>query len=164
MLDINLPLIIAQIVTFLLALCALWLVAYKPIIGIFNQRAEKIKQDLDAAEAARVKMESARDQYTKEMTELAEKTRQIMQQAARDGQQARDTILQEARQQGQAILNQAEERIAIEREKAIKELRVEVVSLAIQVAEKVIRQAVNPELNQRLINETLDQLEKKHAG
>lgn len=164
MLDINLKLILAQIVTFLVGLFLLWLVAYKPILGVFRRRADKIKQDLDAAEAARAKMESARAQYEKEMADLAEKSRQIVQQAAREGQQARDAILQEARGQAQVLLRQAEERMAVEKEKVLKELRGEVVTLAIQVAEKVIRETLTPEMNRHLIDEALDQMEEKHAG
>ena len=164
MLDINLPLIIAQAITFLVGLLLLWLVAYKPILGIFRQRADKIKQDLDAAETARLKMESAKSQYEKELAALTEKGRAIIQQSARDGQQARETILQEARVQSQAILRQAGERIALEKAKVLKELRQEVVALAIQVAEKVLREAVTPGLDQRLINQTLEQLEKKGEG
>ncbi len=161
MLDINLKLIIAQVITFMVGLFLLWLVAYKPIMGIFRKRADKIKQDLDAAEAARVKMETAKTQYDKEMAALTEKAQQIVQQAARDGQQARETILRDTRTQSQDILRQAEDRIAIEKEKALKELRQEVVTLSMQVAEKVIQEAMSPELNQRLVNQALDQLERK---
>ena len=161
MLDINIHLIIAQIITFLVGLFLPWLIAYKPIMGVFRQRADKIKQDLGAAEAARLKMEAAKAQYDTDMAALTEKARQIVQQAACDGQQAREAILQEARAQSQALLRQAEERIAIEKAKALKELRQEVVALTMQVAEKVIGQAMNAELQQRFINQALDQMERK---
>ncbi|MBU4200954.1 MAG: F0F1 ATP synthase subunit B [Verrucomicrobia bacterium] len=161
MLDINFHLIIAQVITFLVGLFLLWLVAYKPIMGVFRKRADKIKEDLDAAESARVKMEASKAQYDSELAVLTEKGRQIVQQAARDGQQAREAILQDARAQSQDILRQAEERITVEKEKAIKELRQEVITLSMQIAEKVIQEAMNPDLNRRLANQTLDQLERK---
>jgi F0F1-type ATP synthase membrane subunit b/b' len=78
MLDINIPLIIAQLITFLAGLFLLWLVAYKPIMGVFRQRADKIKQDLDAAETTRLKMEAERDRYTAELAKLTEQGRQIV--------------------------------------------------------------------------------------
>jgi len=161
MLDINLPLIIAQVITFLVGLFLLWLVAYKPIMSVFRKRADKIKEDLDAAESARVNMEASKAQYDSELAVLTEKGRQIVQQAVRDGQQARDVILRDTRVQSQNILHQAEERIAIEKQKAIKELRQEVITLSIQIAEKVIQEAINPDLSRRLANQTLDQLERK---
>lgn len=161
MLDINLHLIIAQVITFLVGLFLLWLVAYKPILGVFRQRAAKIKEDLDAAESARVKMEESKARYDNELAALADQGRQIVQQAARDGQQAREDILRDARAQSQDILRQAEERIAIEKEKAVKALRQEVITLSLQIAEKLIQEAMNSETNQRLANQTLDQLERK---
>ena len=161
MLDINLPLIIAQVITFLVGLFLLWLVAYKPIMSVFRKRADKIKEDLDAAESARVNMEASKARYDSELAVLTEKGRQIVQQAVRDGQQARDVILRDTRVQSQNILHQAEERIAIEKQKAIKELRQEVITLSIQIAEKVIQEAINPDLSRRLVNQTLDQLERK---
>ena len=63
--------------------------------------------------------------------------------------------------QSQELLRQAEERIAIEKAKAFKELRQEVVNLSVGIAEKTIREALTPELNQRLVANALDQMEKK---
>ncbi len=164
MLDINLPLIVAQIVTFLVGLFLLWLVAYKPILGVFRQRADKIKQDLDAAEAARLKMEADGDRVARELENLADKSRELVQQAAREGQQAREAILQEARAQSQELVRQAEERIAIARENAVKELRGDVAALAVAIAEKVVRKSLTPELDQALIDQALDELERQHEG
>ncbi len=161
MLTVNIQLIIAQIVTFLVGLFLLWLVAYKPILGVFRRRADKIRQDLEAAAAARAEMEAIKSQYDKEMATLAEKAQQIVQQAAHAGQQARDDLLGQARNQGQELLRQAAERIAIEKAKALKELRQEVVALSLQIAEKAIGQAMTAELQQRLIDQTLDQMESK---
>ncbi|NLB60331.1 MAG: F0F1 ATP synthase subunit B [Lentisphaerae bacterium] len=163
MLELNLNLIIAQIITFLVGLFFLWLVAYKPMRELFRKRAAKIRQDLEAAEAARLKMEAAQAQYQKELETLTQKAQAIIQQATRDGQQVRENLLQEARQQGQHILQQAEERISIAKEKALKEMRQEVVKLSLQVAEKIIAQSMNDDLQQRLIDQALEQISERQG-
>jgi len=58
MLTINLPLIVAQIITFLIGLFLLWLIAYKPLTTMFQARIDKIHGDLKAADDARQDMQS----------------------------------------------------------------------------------------------------------
>jgi len=138
MLDINLYLIAGQIITFLAGLVILWRIAYKPITGIFKQRADKIKADLDAAEKARRDVEGMKLDYEAQMNRLAAEAQKMMNQAVKDAQSVRDEIVNGAKDQGQAILARATEQIGFEKEKAIRELRRQVLEVSLLVAEKAI--------------------------
>ena len=59
-LGINLPGLITQIVSFVILFFILSKVLYKPLVGMLDQRAEKIKSSLDAAEKAKEAEEEAR--------------------------------------------------------------------------------------------------------
>ena len=63
MLDINVYMIIGQVLTFLAGLAILWRIAYRPVVRIFKQRADKIGADLEAAEKARRDMEKIKADY-----------------------------------------------------------------------------------------------------
>lgn len=162
MLDINIYLIIGQIITFLIGLAVLWRVAYKPIAGIFKQRADKIKGDLDAAEKARQDMERIKSDYEAQMARLADETQKMMNKAVKDAQAIREEIVNGAKDQSQAILARAVEQIELEKQKAVKELRQQVLELSLFVAEKTIGEIINEDLQRRLVDQLFAQVEVKN--
>ena len=65
-----------------------------------------------------------------------------------------------AKEKALSIIAQAEKQILAEKEKAIIEIRGEVATLSIEIAEKLIRKNLSKEDNMELINDTLDQARK----
>ena len=57
-LGINLPLLLAQVINFLLLFGLLYLFAYKPILRMFDERSQRIKESMDETEA--IKEQAAR--------------------------------------------------------------------------------------------------------
>jgi len=161
MLNINIYLIIGQILTFLIGMAVLWRIAYKPITGIFKQRADKISGDLDAAEKARQDVERLKSDYEAQMARLADETQKMMSKAVKDAQSIRDEIVNGAKEQGQAILARAVEQIGFEKEKAIRDLRRQVLEVSLLVAEKAIGETINADLQERLVNQVFAQIEER---
>ena len=161
MLDINVYLIIGQIITFLIGLIALWFIAYKPITGIFKQRADKIGADLTAAEKARQDMERLKADYAAQMAKLADETQKMMNKAVKDAQSVRDEIVTSARGQSREIIDRAVEQIELEKQKAFKELRQQVLEISLLVAEKAIGETMNDDLQRRLVDQVFAKIEEK---
>jgi len=161
MLDINIYLIVGQIITFLIGLAVLWRVAYKPIAGIFKQRADKISGDLDAAEKARQDVERLKSDYEAQMARLADEAQKMMNKAVKDAQSVRDEIVNGARDQSQAILARAAEQIEFEKQKAVRELRRQVLEFSLLVTEKAIGETINAGLQERLVNQVFAQIEER---
>lgn len=161
MLDINIYLIIGQVITFLIGLAVLWRIAYKPITGIFKQRADKIGADLDAAEKARHDMERLKADYETQMARLADETQKMMNKAVKDAQSVRDEIVTSARTQGREIVDRAVEQIEFEKQKALKELRRQVLEVSLLVAEKAIGETMNDDLQRRLVDQVFAQIEEQ---
>jgi len=162
MLDINLYLIVGQVITFLIGLAVLWRIAYKPITGIFKQRADKISGDLDAAEKARRDVERIKSDYEAQMARLAEQAQKMMNQTVREAQSVRDEIVNGAKDQSQAILARATEQIEFEKQKAVRELRRQVLEISLLVAEKAIGETINEDLQRRLVDQLFSQVEVKN--
>jgi len=161
MLNIDLPLIAAQLVTFLIGLGLLWLIAYKPLTAMFQARMDKIRGDLKAAEDARQDMESRKKAYDAQMAELRAQTQDLLRQSAREGASMREEIVATARKQGEALIERAEAVIAQEKARAIKELRQEVLDLSMRVTEKVVGQMADPALQRRVVDKVFLELEAK---
>jgi F-type H+-transporting ATPase subunit b len=52
-LGISLPLLISQLVSFVILLLLLWRFAYKPVLKMLDERAKKIKESIESAETVK---------------------------------------------------------------------------------------------------------------
>ena len=131
-----------------------------PLLKVLSEREEKIRTSISQAEEAQKKLES----LTAEGETIIAKARSEVQTIIADGKttsdKLRNDIESKAKNKAQSIIDQAEKRISVEKEKAIVEIRGEVASLSIQIAEKLIRKNLSKEDNMELINESLDQARK----
>ena len=161
MLSLEIPIIIAQLITFLIGLALLWLIAYKPLTAMFQARIDKIRGDLKAAEDARLDMEAKKKAYDEQMAKLTDQTQELLRKATREGVALREEIVRAAREQSETIIKRAEEVIAHEKDKALKELRLEIVDLSLQVTEKVVGRLVDQALQRRVVDKVFAELEEK---
>jgi F-type H+-transporting ATPase subunit b len=152
---INLPVLIAQTVNFIVLLTLLKLFVYKPVLKMLDARRQRIEEGLGAAERGR---ESAVE-AERESAAALEAARREGQNIVQGAQQAAQRIQEEGRvaavQQQEAILERARAEIAQERDAAISELRREFADLTIAAAEKIIGQSLDRAAHQRLIEQSL---------
>ncbi len=156
-LGINLPGLLAQIIGFAILLGIMRAVAYKPILGMMDQRSQRIREGLEAAE----KMREQAAQADVTVQARLEEARQEGQGLIGSAQQIANRIQEEARQAAQteaeSLLARARNEIALERDEAIAQIRREFGDLTITAAEKVIGQSLDRKAHERLIEEVLAQ-------
>ena len=75
----------------------------------------------------------------------------------------KDETLNGAKDQTKSILSDAEKQIQIEKDKAIAEIKSEVVDLSLSVATKLIKKNISREDNQALIDDSLENVTKYEA-
>lgn len=156
-LGINVPGLVAQIVNFLLLLFLLSKFAYKPILNMLDQRAQRIKESLEAAERARQEAAQSQVNIQAQLDAALREGQALIEQAARSAEQLREEIHETARKEAEAIHARAKADFDLEREKAIQELRRQFADLTITAAEKVINESLDRTKHQRLISEVLEQ-------
>jgi F-type H+-transporting ATPase subunit b len=154
-LGISLPALIAQIINFAILLGLLYLVAYKPILRILDERSRKIKESMEQAEAIKEQAAHAEAEVKKHLSTAAEEGKEIIARAVRAGEEARRQAQQEARQDAESIINRARAEIQRERDEAVAELRKEFADLAILAASKVIHRSLDKKAHRQLIDEVL---------
>jgi F-type H+-transporting ATPase subunit b len=134
-LGINLNLLIAQALNFLVLLVLLRFLLYKPMLKMFQERRQKIQESLEHAE--RVRAEAAITQ---------EEFEQKLEEARRQSQEALV----------RATLERARQEIELDRQRAAAELRREVADLAVMITGKVLGEAMDEQAHRRLISEFLE--------
>ena len=151
------------ILTFLVLLGVLAKFAWNPLLKMLKDRENLIRSSLDDAEKAQ--MELAR--LNSEVEDIINKARSEAQTILAEGKAAasklKDETLNGAKVQAKSILSDAERQIQIEKDKAIAEIKSEVVDLSLSVATKLIKKNISREDNQALIDDSLENVTKYEA-
>ena len=151
------------IITFLILLGLLSKFAWKPLLHALEKRENEIARSLKDAEKARKEL----DRLTSEGDEIIAKARSEAQAIVGEGKKAADQLkestLSKAKETAAANLSDAKEQIKMEKEKAIGEIKGEVVGLSLSIAEKLVKKNLNEEDNKSLINESLKNIKGYEA-
>jgi F-type H+-transporting ATPase subunit b len=160
MIEVKLPVLIFQIVTFLIFVGAMYWALHKPVARLLQQRADKIKADMEAAEAGRIESEKLRTQYEERLREIDARAQEALQKAVRDGDASRAKMLEDARQETRRMIEEANGQLKADREKALREMRRDIADLAVLVAERVAKKIVDAGTHQRLVEEFTQEVGK----
>ncbi len=156
-LGINLPILLAQIVNFLILLGLLYLIAYKPIMRMLDERSRKIKESMEQTEFIKEQAAQAEEEFERRIKAAAKEGQEVIARAAKTGEELRQKTQQQAKQEGEALINRARAEIQRERNEAIDELRKEVADLTILTAEKVIDRSLDKKAHRQLIDKVLEE-------
>lgn len=147
--------VIATLVIFLILMALLKKFAWGPLMGIMREREELIANEIDAAENARTEAAKLLDEQKALLKEAREEAQAIIENAKKQGEVQRDEIISLARQEATRLKDSAVREIETEKEKAILAVRDEVVSLSVLAASKVLGKEISEEENSALIKETI---------
>jgi F-type H+-transporting ATPase subunit b len=152
---INLPVLVAQTINFVVLLTLLKLFVYKPVLNMLDQRRARIEEGLNAAQRGQESAAEAEKTAQAELENARREGQNIVQNAQQVAQRLQEEGRAAAAQQTEAMLERARSEIALERDQAIAELRREFADLTIAAAEKIIGQSLDRSAHQRLIEQAL---------
>jgi F-type H+-transporting ATPase subunit b len=147
-------------VFFLILLFILGKFAWPSILSAVRARNESIRKSLDSAKKAREEMAQLQADNEKILAE-AKAERDEMIKEARD---VKDAIIAEAREKAaedaSKLLRNAKEAIKNEKLAAINEIKEQIATLSIDIAEKVLRQTLSAEKEQKkLVDKLIDDID-----
>ncbi|SVA46232.1 uncharacterized protein METZ01_LOCUS99086, partial [marine metagenome] len=146
------------ILTFLILFFVLSKFAWKPLLTLLESRENTIKSSLEDAEKAKQELERLNTESEAIISEARSEAQSIRVEAKSAAEKIKADIMAQAGEDAKKLRDETEKQIQVEKDKAISEVRQEVVGLAITVAEKVIRKNLSKEDNQDLIEDSLKNL------
>ncbi len=156
-LGINLSTLLAQIVNFAVLFGLLYLVAYKPVMRMLDERSKRTKESMEQVEYIKEQAVRAEEEVKRQIEAASGEGREVIARAVRTGEEVRQRAQQEARQEAETLVDRARGEIQRERDDAIDGLRAEFADLTILAAEKVIDQSLDKEAHRQLIDKALDE-------
>lgn len=154
-LGINLPTLIAQVINFTILLGLLYLVAYKPIMRMLDERSRKVKESMEQTELIKQQAERAEEEVKKQIKAAGREGQEMIARAVRSGEDTKQKAQQDAKQDAESLIARAQVEIQRERDEAIGELRKEFADLTILAAGKVIDRSLDKKAHRQLIDKVL---------
>jgi F-type H+-transporting ATPase subunit b len=148
-------LIFWMVVTFVTVLVILRKFAWKPILKALSDREESISEALNTAKKAKEEMASLKADNERLLNEARSERDKMLKEA----REAKDIIVGEAKTKAQAeankIMTSARETINNEKMAAITELKNQVASMSIDIAEKILRHELSKDEKQKSLVDSL---------
>ena len=136
--------------------------AWKPILDAVNDRETSIKDALASAEAARDEMKNLQSDNQRILKEARAEKEALLKEARTTRSELINGAKEEAQEEAQKILSQAQDTIQSEKRAAVKELREQVGSIAMEIAEKVLQKELeNKDRQLELVDQLLQDTKLK---
>ena len=148
------------IITFLLLLTALAKFAWKPLLNVLKEREDFIKSSLNDAEKAQQELARLNAEGEAIINKARGEAQSILAQGKAAATKLKDETLNDAKEKANMVIADAEKQIQVQKEKAIAEIKGEVVNLSLSVAEKLIKKNLSADDNKALIDESLTHVMK----
>jgi len=151
-----------QTIIFILLIFLLKKFAWKPILDAVNEREEGIKNALLSAEKAKEEMASLQSDNEQTLKKARSERDLLLKEAREIKQQIIDEAKNEAKSEAKKIIIQAQETIQSEKNAAIVDLKNQVASLSVDIAEKVLQDKVsNDKAQMSLVQELIKDVRLK---
>jgi F-type H+-transporting ATPase subunit b len=163
-LGINPPVLVSQLIAFLILFGLLSVVAYKPLLKMLDERSLRIKESLEQAEKVKEQSLKAGDEVKKQIMLASQQGQEIINRATQTSDEIRAKAQELAKNDADALIARAREAINAERDTAIDELRQEFSDLTILAAGKVIGETLDKKSHKELIDKVLQESQSLKKG
>ena len=150
--------LIVGIFAFAVLFFVMWRVALPRANQALEERTRNIQGKLEHAEQERQRAEELLRQYRERLASAGEEAQRIIDEARANADRLRKDLMNKAEQEAERVINQGREAIRAERDRAVRELRTEVGTLAVELATRVVGDSLDRERQHRLIDQYIDQL------
>ncbi len=155
----------AEIIAGAVAFGLLYLVIRSKVFPMFEKafaaRTEAIQGGIEKAERAQREAEEALQSYTKQLADARGEAQSIREEARVQGAAILEEMRAKAQEEATRITQAAQATIEAERQQAITSLRNEVGTLATELASKIVGEALDDHVRQtRIVDRFLEDLEK----
>ena len=144
-----------QLVAFIVFIALLWKFAVGPITNVLDERQDKIRESMEAAERMQAELKDTQARNEQVLQEARREAQDIVSTARTNGEQMIAKAREEAGAQADEYLERARGTLRQETEQARQQLRNEVADLAVMAAGRIVRKELDPSAQARLIEDTL---------
>ena len=157
MLDFQVSTIVFTVINLLVLYFILRKLLFGRVNAVLEQRAARVKETIDSAEASKSQAEELRAEYEDQLAQAHAQAAKIVDQAKARGEQEYQAILDQAQEDTRRMQEQAQAKNRADREKLMRSARQEVAQLAVLAAAKVTGQALDQDSDRAMAEQFLSE-------
>lgn len=147
-------LIIWQTFVFVLLIFLLAKFAWKPILNSLKDREKSIQEALDTAEKARQEISRLKSDNEVLLQQAREERDRMLREAREAAQRLKEETEAAAKKSADRIIDDARVAIGIEKSAALRDIKEQVATFSIEIAEKLLREKLSDDKSQRALVDT----------
>ncbi|RMD49556.1 MAG: ATP synthase F0 subunit B [Ignavibacteria bacterium] len=155
-LDINPGVIFWTVITFVILLFILKKVAWKPILSTLDEREKMIKDSLEKAEKAKEEAEKLIAENQANIAKAEEEAQKVIAQSREYAETLKNQLIEEGKAEKKKLIDDALAELERKNQEAFLKLKEQVADIAIEAAEKIIRENLDREKQIELVNKHLE--------
>jgi F-type H+-transporting ATPase subunit b len=145
-------------IAFLILVFLMYRTVWPSVDKAFKDRRDNIEGKLEQAEREREEAEQLLEQYRRRLRDAEDETQRILEEARSNAERVRRELLAKAEADAGRELDRARQAIRAERDQAIRQLRNEVGTLAVELATRVVGDSLDRDRQLRLVDQYIDEL------
>jgi F-type H+-transporting ATPase subunit b len=149
------------IVTFLVLLGLLARFAWRPLLDALEKRQAAIRQSLDDARKAKEELQRLQSESARMVAEARAEAGEIISRTRVDAARFAEEMKVKARADADALVKHAERQIEMQTSRALDTIRHEAIDLSVAMASKILRRNISKEDNERLLEDTLKEMQSR---
>lgn len=150
------------VVNFTILVVILFFAGRKPMAAYFKGRTEMIEKSLKEATEAKELAQKTLDEVRARLNNTDQEIEQILEAARKSGEKEKEAIIAEGERLKEKIVEQAKANIDFELQKAKETIKSDAALLALELAEKEIREKLGQKEHESLIDDYIKRLEEKN--
>ena len=152
--------VIWQVIAFAFLLFFLAKMLKKPLGSFLVKRKEGIRTSLDQASQKKNEAQRLLGEWEKKLESLSREIQDLHGTIRQEGEEERKRIVERAQEEGERIRKQAQIIAEHEVKKARVALKKEMVDLSLELAEKLLKEALQPQDQERLVREYIGKMKE----
>ena len=145
--------VIWQIIAFVLLIVILSRFAKKPLASFLSRRQAEVQSAIEQSARKKEEAEILLSEWQRKVNSLNQEVEELHQRIRAEGEAEQKKIVSRAKEEGERIRQQAGVITEQEVAKARAALKKEMVDLSVALAEKLLKEAIKPQDQERLIRE-----------
>jgi F-type H+-transporting ATPase subunit b len=145
-------------IAFLILVFLMYRTVWPSVDKAFKDRRANIEGKLEEAEREREEADQLLEQYRRRLRDAEDETQRILDEARANAERVRRDLLAKAETDAGRELERARQAIRSERDQAIRQLRGEVGTLAVELATRVVGDSLDRDRQLRLVDQYIDEL------
>lgn len=155
---INPILLAAQIVNFTILLVLLQKFLYKPILKVLDERKTKIAKSLKDAQEIEKRLEQSNIEQEKLLDKARVEAGTMIKEAKEEAKALSEKTVAEAKSQVTLIMQKNSERLSLEKDQLMKDVRKDLAEIVIAASMKVSKQTIDEAANKKIVEEVVKEV------